>query len=273
MLQELAERLGSRLGRDSAAIRLARPIYESILDLATGGRGYRRCVNGRESFYIAARNRSYFPEIYDPSVCDYLRQRVRPGDTCLNVGANVGIYTLLLARWSGPNGQVYAFEPNPAVRAILEDNVRRNGCAAYVDISNQAVGDEPGEAAFFAEGVTGIGRLGRPHPASGGASTFTVPVTTLDEFCGRHHLSPNWIVMDIEGFEIPALEGATETLRAGLQTGLNLVVEMHPPLWSTPPLSRGRMDAVLKRHSMRPIPLAGQGKPLDENGMCLLEHF
>jgi len=77
--------------------------------------------------------------------------------------------------------------------------------------------------------------------------------------------------MDIEGFEIPALEGASETIRAGRETGLNLVVEMHPPLWSTPQLSRSRMDAVLAKYSMRPVPLAGQSQPLNENGMCLLE--
>jgi FkbM family methyltransferase len=260
------------LGRDSLATRMARPFYESMLDIATGGRGYLRRVNGREEFYIAARNRPHFPDVYEPPVCEYLRDRVRPGDICLNIGANVGIYTLLLTKWSAPSGRVYSFEPNPKVRAILLDNIRRNGFSDRVSVSEHAVGGERGEATFFADGITGLGRLGQSHPASGAAATsFTVPVATIDEFCKQNRLTPRWIVMDIEGFEIPALEGASETIRAGRETGLNLVVEMHPPLWSTPQLSRSRMDAVLAKYSMRPVPLTGQSQPLNENGMCLLE--
>lgn len=274
MLQELAQKARSRFARDSPLIRLVRPLYESILDLATGGKGYRRLVNGQEHFYIDPRNRPYFPDVYDRSVCDYLRSRVRPGDICLNIGANVGVYSLLLAKWSSPNGQVYAFEPNPVVRTILADNIRRNGFVGRIRVSNQAVSDPPGEAAFFAEGVSGLGRLGQSHPAAGAAMTnITVPITSIDEFCSRNRLAPSWIVMDIEGFEIPALEGASETIRAGRETGLKMVVEMHPPLWSTPQLSRERMDALLKKHSLRPIPLAGQSTPPEENGICMLEYF
>lgn len=273
MLQEFAKRVSDSFGRDSLATRIGRPFYASMLDIATGGRGYLRRVNGREEFYIAARNRPHFPDVYEPPVCEYLRDRVRPGDICFNIGANVGVYTLLLAHWSAPNGRVYSFEPNPKVRAILLDNVRRNRFSDRVSVSDHAVGGEPGQATFFADGITGLGRLGQSHLASGAAATsFTVPVTTIDEFCEQNRLTPRWIVMDIEGFEIPALEGASETIRAGRETGLNLVVEMHPPLWSTPELSRSRIDAVLAKHSMRPVPLAGQSRPLSENGMCLLEY-
>ncbi len=57
---------------------------------------------------------------------------VRPGDTVLDVGANIGLHTLHLSRAVGPTGIVHSFEPDPANVAVLRDNVERNGCTNVV---------------------------------------------------------------------------------------------------------------------------------------------
>src|SRR5262249_36920553 len=147
------------LGRESAVIRALRPAYERLLDLSTGGRGVSRTLNGKETFYIDPRCRRLFPEIYEPEACDYLRARVQPGAVCLNIGAHVGIYALCLAHWAGPQGRVFAFEPNPQARRLLASNVARNS-PGRIEVSPTAVTAEVGEADFFAASNEGFSRLG-----------------------------------------------------------------------------------------------------------------
>src|SRR5690242_1495015 len=112
ILQRGARLVGDLLGRDTAAASWVRPLYEHLLNLATNGRGIVLHVNG-EPFRISPFHRSHVTAEYDPGVAGYLRQHVVAGDLCMNVGGNVGIYALQLARWSAPDGRVIVFEPNP----------------------------------------------------------------------------------------------------------------------------------------------------------------
>jgi tRNA G37 N-methylase Trm5 len=66
---------------------------------------------------------------FEPAETELMRQRVRPGATVLDIGANIGYFTLLMARCVGPSGHVYAFEPEPKNFELLQHNVRRNNYA------------------------------------------------------------------------------------------------------------------------------------------------
>ena len=158
--------MSDSLGRDSLATRMARPFYESMLDIATGGRGYLRRVNGRGGVLHRRRGigRTSRTSTNLRSASTFATA-CGQSDICLNIGANVGIYTLLLTKWSAPSGRVYSFEPNPKVRAILLDNIRRNGFSDRVSVSEHAVGGERGEATFFADGMKAQG-LGSSRPIS-----------------------------------------------------------------------------------------------------------
>src|SRR5205807_2491515 len=78
---------------------------------------------------------------YDAPVAAFLSQQVKPGSLCFDVGANVGVYVLQFAHWSGPTGQVVAFEPNPSACSILQKHVRMNGLVQRVRIVPSAVGE------------------------------------------------------------------------------------------------------------------------------------
>ncbi|MFI5208657.1 MAG: hypothetical protein ACHQX4_11670, partial [Gemmatimonadales bacterium] len=106
LLQSLAAKVSGLIGRDSLLVRALRPAYEAMLDLWSWGHGYLHTVNGIEQFYVAPRNRGLYPISYDAPVMDYLRAHVRPGQTCINVGANAGVHTMCLALWAGPDGHV-----------------------------------------------------------------------------------------------------------------------------------------------------------------------
>lgn len=271
LLRATASTISDILGRTSPVINTLRPTYDFLLDFSSGGRGILQTVNDREQFRIDPYYRTYFPEVKDPEVCGYMRDRVQSGAVCLNVGAHVGIYALCLARWSGPKGRVYAFEPNPEAREVLERHVKLNDVGEQIEIVGSAVSKEPGEASFFATEVEGFSRLGEPNPYArhGKLTPVTVPVTTVDAFCAQRGLTPDWIMMDIEGYEIAALEGACKTIEAG-RGRLNLIVEMHPNVWSISGASRERMEALISELSLNLVSLTGQVDPLAEFGIVCL---
>jgi FkbM family methyltransferase len=270
LFQRVAAWVAGRMGRESAVIRVLRPLYSVLLDGVSFGRGYLRVVNGRERFYVDPRWRGLFPEVYEPPICDYLRQRVKPGDVCLNVGAHVGLIALCLAEWSGPEGRVHAFEPNPRTRRILADHVARNGMRQRITVVGQAVADRVGEATFFADEAEGTSRLNAPNPERGRAARrLTVPVTTIDAYCAAQGIRPDWIVMDIEGFEAAALRGGRGTI-LGAAGRLGLVVEMHPHLWASSFTSRASVEALLADLRLTAYGLQGQEDPLAVPGVVVL---
>jgi FkbM family methyltransferase len=270
LLQTLASWTSGLLGRDSAVVKRLRAFYESALDVSTGGRGFLRTVNGEERFYVHPRYRRYIPDSYEPRVCDFLRARVRPGAICLNAGAHVGLYALCLAEWSKPDGRVLAFEPNPWARALLDSHVVRNAFAERIEVIPQALGDASGEMTFYAAGLEGFSRLGSPNPETGTPHTaVTVSVTTVDLVCAAKGLVPDWLVLDVEGYEVAVLAGARRTIREA--TDLRIIVELHPQLWASSGSSRAALEVLLAELHMRAVPLTGQLDPLGEKGVVRLE--
>jgi len=199
----------------------------------------------------------------------FLSERVKPGDLCLDVGANVGVYVLQFARWSAPNGVVVAFEPNPHARKALERHLTLNGLGGRVRVEPAAVADAGGEAILHASGSDGMSRLGAPNVLLGNRTmAIPVPVVTLDEYCAERALVPQWLLLDVEGFELAALRGARRLI-ASRGAALGIVVEMHPDVWD--PEDRRNAALLLAELGRRPVPLTGQRDALSEHGLVFLE--
>lgn len=274
LLRRTARTVSGALGRDSAMINALRPTYDRLLDWSSGGRGIIQVLNGREQFRIDPHYRVHFPEIYDPSVCDFLRERVRAGAVTLDIGAHVGIYALCMAAWSAPGGRVLAFEPNLATRTVLEKHIALNDFTERIEVIAQAVSDAQGEATFFASELEGFSRLGSANPdrpQAAATTSVTVPVTTVDAVCAERGLEPDWIIMDIEGYEVAALAGARETIRTG-RGRLGMIVEMHPTLWPIAGASREKFETLLAELSLKPVGLTGQSDAFADYGIVCLEY-
>ena len=84
------------------------------------------------------------PGLYEPQTERFIRHRVKPGMTVLDIGANTGYTTLLLADMVGRHGQVHAFEPMPVLHALLSKNVQSNGLT-QVHLHQFALSDRKGE--------------------------------------------------------------------------------------------------------------------------------
>lgn len=272
IFQRAAARVSGMLGRDRLLVRWLRPWYVRLLDAVTGGRGYLRTVNRTESFYVNPRVRHLFPDVYEPEVFAFLRQRVAESATCFNVGAHVGVYTLALARWVGPRGRIVAFEPNPATADLLEDHLTRNKLNDRVTVVRMAIAGAPGREFFAASGLEGFSRLGTANPErppGPAPRTILVPVTTIDIYCRESGLWPDWIVMDIEGHEFSALAGARDTI-ARQGSRVQIVAEFHPALWPASGWDATSGRELLFRLGLSCTPLRGAGDPWSEHGVVYI---
>lgn len=265
-LQRFGRRVADLLGRDSWFAALLRPLYARVLLVLSGGRGIPWTINGVE-YRIDPRYRHRMGPRYDAPVAAFLRDRVRPGDLCIEVGANVGVYALQFAHWSRPDGRVIAFEPAPAARTVLTDQLRMNDLDDRVTVVAAAVGATAGQATLFAAGSEGMNRLHAPNPLATATDPLPVPVVTLDAYCARHDLAPRWILIDVEGYELEVLRGATRLVRAGAAPGI--VVELHPDAWSPRDDARSAAE-LLEQLGRRAEPLTGQRDPLAEHGLVHL---
>ncbi|GII91851.1 FkbM family methyltransferase [Sinosporangium siamense] len=148
---------------------------------------------------------------------------VRPGDVCLDLGAEYGLYTYPLARLVGGRGAVHSVEPLPGPAALLAAGIRGLGCA-NVRLHRVALGGRRGEAvmslplrgglpvhgrAYLTEGARGPG----PNVEFRRTREVRTAVTTLDALCRDERLHRvDFIKADVEGAEAAVLQGGAEVL-------------------------------------------------------------
>jgi FkbM family methyltransferase len=142
---------------------------------------------------------------FNDPLADLLRARLRPGDTFVDGGANIGLFTLVGAAIVGPTGRVLACEPAPETMRRLRSNVTLNRFD-WVTLKPVALGAERGRAAFWSFGA-GAGLSALAPAETAGAVAHDVEIATLDDL-GAELTSVRLVKLDIEGAEVSALRGA-----------------------------------------------------------------
>ena len=139
------------------------------------------------------------------------RKVVQPGMTVIDVGANVGYYTLQAAARVGPAGRVHAFEPAGSTFTRLVENVELNGFK-NVSTCRAIVNDRPGRLPLFVAPPDNSGLSGlRPPPGALGFEE--VDALTLDDYCERTNVPRVDVVkIDVEGSELAVLRGMPRLL-------------------------------------------------------------
>jgi FkbM family methyltransferase len=151
---------------------------------------------------------------------------VGPGDRCVDVGANVGVHTVRLARLVGPAGEVIAIEPNPEVVQRTARNIALNRLD-NIKLISAAASDQAGQMRLFLPSArdTNRARASLMHHSYLTGDTTTVPVRTLDELCGDAPVA--LIKIDVEGHESAVVRGAAGLIAAH---GPSVVFEYAPEL-------------------------------------------
>jgi FkbM family methyltransferase len=261
---------GGAAHRNSPLRRRLSPLYGELLNVVTAGRGVTAEING-EAFRLDPRFRGFIQPNYEEDLARILRPRMLAGSRCLDIGAHVGIYALQMARWTAPTGQIVAFEPNAGTAAVLRRHLRLNGFDERVRVEQVALGRTPGTSVFFGEAGSGLSRLSAPNPEEPSAAQgVDVPVVTVDGYCREHSFLPDWMLIDVEGFEFDVLAGATQTIRSRGRS-LSIVIEIHPALWPTTGWTSDGVQALFQSLGRRPVSLVGQRDPLGEYGSIELE--
>src|SRR5690554_642052 len=143
----------------------------------------------------------------DWSEMQLLRKMLRPGDGFLDIGANVGVYSVLASTLVGPDGPVHAFEPDPMNADKLRANFELNDLPVD-NVHQVAVGEESGTRRF-ANNRGSIGSL-LPDDAPNG---IDVICTKLDDIISA--LISSYVAkVDVEGFELGVMKGATDLLES-----------------------------------------------------------
>jgi FkbM family methyltransferase len=148
---------------------------------------------------------------YEAASAGTIAALLQPGDFCVDAGANVGFFSLLMATRVGAGGAVWAFEPAPATRARLAHNVRINGLT-NVTIRSEALSNVDGEQRFWA-GPTDHSGIASLRPLHGLEHSYDVRTARLTS-CLPRDTVPRLIKMDVEGAEYLAILGMVDLLQA-----------------------------------------------------------
>ena len=156
-----------------------------------------------------------------------LARVVKPGNICMDIGANLGYYSLLMSELCGHEGRTVAVEPNPKMCTLLRYTEFLHSWK--FDIIDQAIADKEGSAVLTIPDRSFGGATLNSDPGSpfAGISRVDVKVTTVDNIVKNLKLPRvDVIKMDVEGFEPLAFEGMKDTIANN--PDLKVIIEYSP---------------------------------------------
>ncbi|MBV1774386.1 FkbM family methyltransferase [Burkholderiaceae bacterium DAT-1] len=160
---------------------------------------------------------------WEPWITNMIQKMVLPGSTIIDIGANVGYYSLIMASLTGEQGKVYSFEANPRTFDLLQKSIAINGFSSRILAEQRAVYSHSGTLTFHCyEREQGGSSINQPT-CSEPYSTIEVSAISLDERFDGQRI--DLIKMDAEGAELAILKGARKLLQANPQ--INIVTEIN----------------------------------------------
>jgi len=176
--------------------------------------GYRMLLD------VRAGHRRYALGTYEPEVAALIQSMLKGGETVMDVGANIGYFTLLMARLVGPGGRVIAFEPIPTVYSVLCENLRLNDLH-WAHPERKAVTGQNGEIQMQTEAGNPLSFTARV--AEGGDLFVTaVSIDRYVEVAGLTRL--DLVKIDVEGAEDVVIRGMAKSF---LRFRPVVLVEIH----------------------------------------------
>ncbi|MBD3881293.1 FkbM family methyltransferase [Phormidium tenue FACHB-886] len=168
---------------------------------------------------------------WEPSLTLLMLRTVQPGWYCLDIGANQGYHTVVMACAAGAAGRVVAVEPNPRLVALMQKTVLANGFNAWTNIVPKAVSDRAGETVQLSVLPDCPGGASIMWNLSPAAESIAAETTTVDQ------LTADWqrvdfIKIDVEGAEEQVWRGMQKTIQLNPQ--LIIVMEFAAERYANP---------------------------------------
>ena len=152
---------------------------------------------------------------YEPELAECVKQSIDREKDAIDIGANVGFFSVLFGKTLGSNSRVLSVEPTPGALKNLKSNLERNGIGNSI-VFEGALSKETGELEFNQvvghEEYSSIQNIAHQNALGFETETIKVKCETLDSLVEKHGLQPGFIKMDVEGAEWEVIQGAKETL-------------------------------------------------------------
>lgn len=164
-------------------------------------------------------------ETYEEFETDIVKKIIHKDDVVIDVGANIGYYTLIFSRLVGNKGKVFAFEPEPNNFNLLQKNVKINGYENVV-IINKAVSNKMEKIKLYIDDENQGGHTLSPTKTK--SKSIQIEAVTLDNYFKNDSNKIKFIKMDIEGSEARTMDGMKNMLNNNNE--LQMMVEFNPYL-------------------------------------------
>jgi FkbM family methyltransferase len=194
----------------------------------------------------------------EPFTVEWIEQKIRPGDTFFDIGANVGPYSLIASKFFRGEVKIFAFEPSFSNFADLCWNVIRNKCAESIVPVPIALSSQSGFANLIHSNLESGAAL---HELDSNGSTHKdkaqpVLTMTLDDFCTVFKAPvPNHIKLDVDGSEFEVLKGGMKVLED--ERLRSMIIEIDDRNQETLP----KIEGLLNEHSFRVVSHHRRQKP------------
>jgi FkbM family methyltransferase len=187
--------------------------FKWIVDVADGGIGrqiYASSTPGKEHSFA---RENMFMTLLDNTI--------KPGMTCIDVGANIGYATLFMTRNVGDSGTVYAIEPDPHNAKFLLANLKEN--EYNCEVNRCLISDHDGQSDFW---IARHPNLNSVKKTKHSIRKETIKCLSLNTFCSTRKY-PNFLKMDLEGHEVSVFEGGYEYFKNN-DGETHFLLEVHP---------------------------------------------
>lgn len=237
-----------------------RPAYELLLRIVYR-KGLPRTFNGHETFYVCHECRTLAGMM--PHEVDWWKrfiEEAKKGDTVVEVGAYIGLYTIPLAKRVGSTGKIIVFEPNPYNLTLLKRNILLNRLSERVECLNMAANDCEATLKFIVDGS-----ISHVDPSSQYLSPGSIDVKaiSLDEVIGYKKV--DLLKIDVEGAEQRVLSGAKQLLNRSEGFPRFISLECHPYMWKAFQTSSEDILSILRNASYSiEMPTLQDGVQLDQ---------
>jgi FkbM family methyltransferase len=217
--------------------------------------------------FLGLSEQSYQPEFM------VIKELVRAGETVIDIGANIGLFTYYLSRVVGSGGVVHSIEPIPLTSEILSNSVEKLGLL-NVRLWRFAASDHNGTALmeiprYTAQSTENFYRARIVSEVSEDVRRYCVDLRSLDSLPDISDGRPSFIKIDVEGHELPVVKGAIRLISASKPS---LLIEVSGDL-EDPISTAAELSRCLEKEGYRPYWLDGDRLRVRQKGVRSVNYF
>jgi FkbM family methyltransferase len=199
----------------------------SFVDLLSLGKGIPAYINDYQVRFPARWVR-YFEKDYERDNIQFLSENCIKNMTAIDIGAHLGLMSVIISKLVGDHGKIYAFEPTERTFEVLKEIVRINKASHIIHPLNKAVSSFDGEVDFFVDQNEGSNANSLVSRTDKSRTAQRTSVIRLDTFTAGLQLNKlDLIKIDAEGSELDVLKGAMQTISTFRP---KIILAIHPSL-------------------------------------------